>query len=80
MAIVEEQPEAAYGPLHALVPVKGGCMLLYGHVGEVDEGVGDVLTLHAEAAVGEACKATPASRPPQTQHMQYESADTACNA
>lgn len=59
MPCVEEQPEAAYGPFHALVTVKVGGALLDGHVGEVDEGVADVLTLHAEPAVGEAGKAAP---------------------
>ncbi len=38
-----EHAQAAYGPLHALALVKVGCMLLDGHIGEVDEGVVDVL-------------------------------------
>lgn len=70
MACGEVEPQVAYGPLHALVLVKSGRMLLNGHVGEVDEGVGDVLTLHTEAAVGEARKAAPVG-----QEMPFQFAD-----
>jgi hypothetical protein len=67
VSCVEVRPEAAYGPLHALAAVKVGCVLLDGHVGEVDVSVADVLLLHAEAAVGEASKATPVAANTLTQ-------------
>ena len=54
-----EVPEAAYGPLDAAGLVKAWRVLLYGHVGEVDVGVADVLLAGAVPRRGEAGKAAP---------------------
>mgnify|MGYP001807043030 CR=1 FL=1 len=54
--------QAADGPLHSLLAVEAGRVLLNGHVGQVHVGVGDVLLASAVARVGEARKARPAGR------------------
>jgi hypothetical protein len=41
----DEGAQRADGPLEALARVEAGRVLLDGHVGEVDKGVGDVLLL-----------------------------------